>query len=111
LYLQTAVGLGAAPKRLPGESPQAGNLRMLGERESNVVVKRAEMTQPHLQAETPEATMLRERASGKFPPGPSINVPFGKQRSLGDFDELERLAFLHEQLVPSCGRGRRTWRS
>ena len=58
--------------RLPAESPQAAYLRMLGERESNVVVKRAEMTQPQLQAETPEATMLRERSSGKFPPGPSV---------------------------------------
>jgi hypothetical protein len=34
---------------MPGESPQAAYLRMLGERESNVVVKRADMTPEQLQ--------------------------------------------------------------
>jgi hypothetical protein len=90
-----ADGQPLAYLRLPGESPQDAYLRMLGERESNVVVKRAEMTQPELQAETPEQTMARSR--GRFPPGPSIRLAFGKQRSLGDFDKLERQGFLREQ--------------
>jgi hypothetical protein len=51
--------------------------------------------------------MFRERSSGKFPSGPSIRVPFGKQRSLGDFDELDRLDFLREQAARELRRDHR----
>jgi hypothetical protein len=39
------------------------------------------------------------RSRGRFPPGPSIRLPFGKQRLLGDFDELERQGFLREHAL------------
>jgi hypothetical protein len=70
---------------------------MLGERESNVVVKRADMTPEQLQVERLSRRWPRSR--GRFPPGPPIRLPFGKQRSLGDFDELERQAFLREHAL------------